>query len=227
MQKQSRLTGALTSQVGRKILTGITGVLLVLFVIAHLIGNLQLLDPDPEPFNAYGALLHGTGILLYLVEIGLAVVILLHAFIGISIWLRRRKARKNGYVESRSKGGASKQSVASRTMAITGTVLLIFLVIHIIQFRFGPDVRAVVDGESVHDLHLLVEQTFSHLGWVIFYVGVMLLLGFHLRHGIWSALQSLGAMKPRWSRGIYSLALVLGILIAVGFIILPVIIYLR
>ena len=227
MQKQSTLMTALTSQVGRKILTGITGILLVVFVIVHLLGNLQLLDPDPEPFNAYGATLHGFGILLYAVEIGLAIVILLHAFIGISIWLRKRKARRNGYVESRSKGGPSKQSVASRTMIITGSVLLIFLVIHLIQFRFGPDVRAVIDGESVHDLHLLVDRTFSHIGWVIFYVGVMLLLGFHLRHGIWSALQSLGAMKPRWSRGIYSLALVLGLLIALGFVILPIIIYLR
>lgn len=227
MQTQSTFMSALTSQVGRKILTGITGVLLVLFVIGHLLGNLQLLNPDPEPFNAYGQFLHGFGLLFYAVEIGLALTILVHAFIGISIWRKKKNARKNGYAVQKSKGGSSKQSLASRTMIITGSVLLIFLVIHIIQFRFGGAEMVDIGGKPAHDLHTLVMETFSNIGWVIFYVGVMLLLSFHLRHGVWSAIQSLGAMKPRWSKGIYTLAFLLGILLAIGFLILPVVIYVR
>lgn len=227
MQTQSTFMAALTSQVGRKILTGITGVLLVLFVAAHLLGNLQLLDSDPVPFNAYGQFLHGFGLLFYVVEILLAATILLHAFIGISIFMRKRKARKKGYAVQKSKGEPSKQSVASRTMIITGSVLLLFLVVHILQFRFGPTEEVMINNKPAHDLHSLVMQTFSNIGWVVFYVGVMLLLGFHLRHGVWSALQSLSAMKPRWSKSIYSAAFIIGVLLAIGFLILPILIYVR
>lgn len=227
MNPHTTLFNALTSQVGRKILTGITGILLALFIVAHLVGNLQLLLTDSAPFNRYGAKLHSLGILLYTVEIGLAIVILLHAHIGVTIALRKRKARRQGYAVYQSKGDPSRQTTASRTMIITGIVLLIFMVVHLVQFRFGPRVMAVVDGQEVHDLHLLVRQLFSNIWWVIAYSGVMVLLGFHLRHGIWSALQSLGAMKPRFSRSMFGIALLLGILLAVGFLILPIVIYLR
>jgi succinate dehydrogenase / fumarate reductase cytochrome b subunit len=230
MSQHTKLLDALTSQVGRKLLTGITGVLLVVFVIGHLAGNLQLLLPDPEPFNRYTLGLHNLGALLIIVEVALALLILLHAYIGISIALRKKKARRNGYAVYNSKGGPSRQSLSSRTMIITGTVLLIFLVIHIVQFRFGPDISSgfvtQIDGKEARDLHRLVVETFANpdtgIIWVIFYVAVMVLLGFHLRHGVWSALQSLGTMKPRFSTTIYSIALILGILLAIGFLILPI-----
>lgn len=231
MNNQSKLLDALTSQVGRKLLTGITGVLLVLYLIAHLSGNLALLSPDQDAFNKYGAFLHGFGALFYLIEISLALVILIHAYIGIAIARRKAQARKQGYEVYNSKGKPSKQSVSSRTMIITGSVLLIFIIIHVIQFRFGPGIEAgyvsMIDGEEVHDLRRITYETFQNIGWVIFYVGVMLLLLFHLRHGIWSALQSLGAMRPRYSPVIYSLALILGVLLAIGFLFLPVWIYLN
>jgi len=227
MNPHTTLFTALTSQVGRKILTGVTGVLLAVFIVVHLLGNLQLLLSNPDPFNRYGAKLHSLGILLYAVEIGLAIVILVHAYIGLTIALRKRKARKEGYAMYASKGDPSRQTAASRTMIYTGLVLLIFMVIHLLQFRFGPRIMTMVDGQEVHDLHLLVRQLFTNIWWVIGYSGVMILLGFHLRHGIWSAFQSLGAIKPRFSRTLFGLALVLGVLLAVGFLILPIVIYLR
>lgn len=225
--QQSRNLSFFSSQVGRKLLTGITGISLVLFTIVHLAGNLQLLSTDPTPFNAYGKALSDFGLLLYVAEIALGAIFLIHAAIGISIWARKRKARGSSYAKSASKGGNSKQSISSRSMILTGTVLLVFLVIHLIQFRFGNDPGTTIDGEQARDLYFLVEQVFSNIGWVIFYVGVTILLGFHLRHGIWSALQSLGAMKPSLSKGIYSAAFVVGALLSVGFLILPVLIYLR
>ncbi len=231
MNQQTTITSALMSQVGRKILTGITGVLLVLFIIAHLAANLQLLVADPHPFNNYSATLHSFGVLLDIVEILLALVILLHAWIGVVIYLRKRKARSHGYAVSASKGGPSKQTLSSRTMIWTGLVLLVFIVIHVVQFRFGPGIKEgfvySLDGRNVPDLYRLVVDTFQNIWWVIFYVAVMVLIGFHLRHGIWSALQSLGAMKPKYTPVIYGLALVLGILIAVGFLILPIWIYVQ
>ena len=228
MESQSRVMAALTSQVGRKILTGITGVLLVIFIVIHLLGNLQLIDTDPEPFNTYAKTLHDFGLLLYVVEIALAGLILLHAFIGISIFMRKLKARKHGYRGTGTKEGKrDKQTLASRSMIITGSVLLLFLVIHILQFRFGPAGETEIAGEPAADLHTLVMDTFSNIWWVIFYVGVMILIGFHLRHGIWSMLQSLGMMKPRWSKAIHGAALVIGALLAIGFLLLPIIIYMR
>jgi len=231
MNNQSKVLSALTSQVGRKILTGITGVLLVLFIIGHLSGNLTLLSNDPLVFNTYAKFLHSFGTLVYVVEVALALVILLHAYIGIAIAIRKRKARAAGYEVYKSKGGASKQSISSRTMVYTGIILLVFLVIHIVQFRFGAGVHegyaVTIKGDESRDLYRLVYETFQNLGWVIFYVAVMLLLGFHLRHGVWSALQSLGAMKPRYSKVIYGIALLLGLVLAVGFLILPIYIFLR
>lgn len=227
MRTKSTFKAALTSQVGRKILTGITGVLLVLFVIVHLLGNLQLLYGDATPFNTYALKLHNFGFLLYTVEVLLALTILLHAYIGITIYLRRKKARKNGYAVYNTKGEPSKQTIGSRSMIVTGLVLLMFLVIHLVQFRFGPAEETMLGPEVARNLYLLVMQTFSNIGWVLFYVGVMLLLAFHLRHGVWSMLQSLGAMRPSWSKGIHAFALLLGLLLAVGFLILPVVIYVR
>lgn len=231
MNNQSKLLTALTSQVGRKLLTGITGVLLVLYVIAHLSGNLSLLSSDTTAFNRYGAFLHSFGALFYLIEISLALVILVHAYIGIAIALRKSKARKQGYEVYNSKGRPSKQSLSSRTMIITGTVLLLFIVIHVVQFRFGPGIEdgygVMVNGEEIHDLRRITYETFANIGWVIFYVGVMLLLAFHLRHGIWSALQSLGALRPSYSPVIYGLALILAILLAIGFLVLPIWIFLN
>ncbi|MBL7989381.1 MAG: succinate dehydrogenase cytochrome b subunit [Chlorobi bacterium] len=231
MKEPNKLLSALTSQVGRKLLTGITGVLLVLFVISHLSGNLALLRSDSAPFNQYTQTLHSFGMLLIIVEIGLGLLILLHAYLGIAIMLRKRAARKQGYDVVASKGGPSRQSLSSRTMAVTGIILLIFLVIHIVQMRFGPNISqgysTIINGQEVRDLHRLVLEVFSNIWWVAFYVGVMMMLGFHLRHGIWSALQSLAAMKPRYSTAIYSVAFLLAVLLAVGFLILPIWIYIN
>lgn len=229
MNNQSKLLTALTSQVGRKLLTGITGLFLVLFLVAHISGNLSLFSADKSAFNKYGAFLHGFGVLFYLIEIGLGLIILVHAYIGISIALRKRAARKGGYAVAASKGGPSKQSISSRTMIITGLVMLLFIVIHLLQFRFGPGVAdgyvQTVDGRELHDLRRITVETFSNPMWVAFYVGCVLLVGFHLRHGVWSMLQSLGAMRPRASAAIYSLALLVAIVLAAMFILLPVWLY--
>ena len=231
MSTHAKFVDALSSQVGRKLLTGITGVLLVAFAISHLSGNLALLQNSPDAFNRYTEFLHGFGGLLIIVEILLGLLILLHAYLGIAIAVRRKKARAKGYEVYKSKGGDSRQSVSSRTMAITGTILLLFLIVHVIQFRFGPNIEqgfiTTLDGKEARDLQRLVVETFRNIWWVIFYVGATILLGFHLRHGIWSMIQSLGLMKPRLSPLIYSLALVIGVLLAVGFLVLPVWLYLR
>ena len=118
-------------------------------------------------------------------------------------------------------------------MAITGIILLVFLVIHLWSFKFGPGgpgnpdpaYVTTVDGVEMRDLAKLVYEKFSHASYAFGYTAVMLLLALHLRHGIWSAFQSLGAMRPSLKGTVYVAGAVLGLLIAVGFIAAPLAIY--
>ena len=110
-------------------------------------------------------------------------------------------------------------------MIITGVILLVFIILHIAQFKFGPGVAegyvATVDGKEVRDLHRLVVETFRQPIWAVGYMGVMVLLGLHLRHGFWSAFQSLGLLSPRLSGVISLVGVVLAALLAVGFLGIP------
>ena len=105
----------LFSQVGRKILTGITGLGLVIFVLVHMTGNLSYFTGN-DAYNAYSHFLMSLGPLLYVIEAGLLFFILLHAYLGISIFLGKRRARPEPYRRYRSVGGPSKQTISSRSM---------------------------------------------------------------------------------------------------------------
>ena len=180
------------SSIGKKLLTGLTGIFAMLFIVGHLAGNLTLIAGS-DAFNAYADALHQLGALVYVAEIGLVVLFGAHAIAAIQVWRDKKAARSTPYQVVASKGGPSKQTVASRSMIVTGLVLLAFLIIHIIQFRFGAWYSTVLGDHEVRDLYRLVHEVFQNPLWVIFYVGVMLLLASHLRHGFWSAFQSLGA----------------------------------
>lgn len=238
------LLSAFQNSVGRKILTGVTGLALTGFLIVHLAGNLTLFAIDygdpANAFNRYAFFLHDLGFLLIVAEIGLLAIFLIHAYLGVAIYLRKRKSRPEAYATYKSRGGASKHGFSSRTMLISGTLLFVFVVSHVNHFKFGPGWNqepeytqvVTVSGEEVvmRDLSKLVFETFNQssptgIYYVIAYVGIMLLLGFHLRHGIWSALQSLGAMNKKLAPVIYGVAGVLGLLIALGFLVLPIYIY--
>ena len=225
----SELLSALASPVGRKVLTGITGAGLVVFVIIHMVGNLTYLLPGSEPYNLYAHKLMSLGWLLYALEIGLATFFLLHAIVGISIFLRKRRARPQGYKLFKSAGGASRMTLSSRSMIYTGIILLVFLVLHLISFKFGPDMGdgyvAIIEGEEVRDLHRLMTEKFKEPLYAFGYPVIMLLLGFHMRHGVWSAMQSLGLTSARVTPIIYPIGLILGLGVAVGFIVVPLTVY--
>ena len=212
------------SSIGKKLLTGITGIALIGFIIGHLAGNLTLLVGG-ELFNAYAEQLHQLGYLLYVVEIGLVLLFLTHIVPALAVHWDKRRARGIQNTVVATKGGQSKQTVFSRSMAVTGIILLVFLVIHIIQFRFGPSIAegyvTMVNGEPARDLYRLVVEVFKDPLWVAFYVFCMLLLGSHLRHGAWSAFQSIGALSNTMRPLAYSAAGVVAVAVAVGFLILP------
>jgi succinate dehydrogenase / fumarate reductase cytochrome b subunit len=210
----------LGSSVARKLVNGLTGVLAMLFIIAHLAGNLTLLG-GPDAFNTYAESLHRLGVLVYVAEVGLLVLFLVHAVTAIQVYLQKRAARRHGYTVARTKGPPSRQTLASRTMIVTGIVLLVFLVWHVIQFRFGPYYTTVLAGAEVRDLYRLVWEVFQSPVWVGVYVAVMLLLGFHLRHGFWSAFQSIGLLDANVRPFAYTAGVVFAVVMAVGFLLLP------
>lgn len=224
-KKSSKLLALYSSPIGKKVTTGITGLGLLVFVFIHMMGNLSYFAIDPDAYNLYANFLLSLGPMLYLVEAILLVFFVFHATMGISIWLRTRRARKQNYEKYRTKGGPSVQGVASRSMMVTGIVLLVFLVIHLYSFKFGAYYETTVAGESVRDLRRLLEENFAKPTYAFGYTAVMLLLALHLRHGIWSALQSLGTMKPKLTPIIYTIGTIIGLLIAIGFFVLPLYIY--
>jgi succinate dehydrogenase / fumarate reductase cytochrome b subunit len=215
----------LTSSVGKKLLNGATGAFLLAFIVAHLAGNLTIFLGQ-DAINTYASLTHSLGWLLIAIELGLGAVFVLHAVSAIAVWRESRVARTSRYAVVASKGASSKQTIASRSMVVTGIVLLVFLVIHLWQMRFGPHYVAELNGEQVWDLWRVVIEVLKQPVWVAFYVGVMLLLGFHLRHGFWSAFQTLGALGPGLRPLAFSAGLAFAIVIAAGFVALPIYVYL-
>lgn len=219
----------LQNPIVRKLITGITGLGLTLFVLIHMIGNLTYFSPDPQAYNKYSHALMSLGPLLWAVEMGLVVFFVYHAYLGIAITRRKKTARSTGYAEYESAGPPSLMSISSRTMILTGAALLVFTIFHVMTFKYGPGMAegyvVNVDGTQMRDLKRLLEERFASPLYTFGYTVVMLLLALHLRHGVWSALQSLGAMSPRLTPFVYGGGLVLGLLIAVGFFVLPLYIY--
>jgi succinate dehydrogenase / fumarate reductase cytochrome b subunit len=222
------LFSALSSPVGRKVLTGVTGIVWVLFIIVHLIGNLGYFTPG-DSYNLYSHFLLNTGPLILIAEALLVLTLLLHAYLGLMIYVGKKRARARGYAEYHTMGRPSLQTPSSRTMIFTGIVLLVFLVIHLWSFKFGPSIEqgysVLVDGETIRDLKRLMTEKFQNPLYAFGYPAVMILLGFHLRHGIWSAFQSLGTMNARLTPLVYTLGTLLAILLAVGFLMIPLWIY--
>lgn len=224
--------GFFKSPVGKKIVNAVTGLGLVVFVIAHVSGNLSLFSGS-DAYNEYAHFLLSLGPLLYVFEAGLVAFFVFHIVSGVNVWRSKRKARSIGYDTYESAGRPSMQTSSSRSMIITGLILVVFLVIHLWSFKFGPGgpgnadpaYVTTVDGVEMRDLAKLMYEKFSHATYAFGYTIVMLLLALHLRHGIWSAFQSLGAMRPGIQYTVYILGIILGLLIALGFIAVPLAIY--
>ncbi|HTL12093.1 MAG TPA: succinate dehydrogenase cytochrome b subunit [Bdellovibrionota bacterium] len=219
------LRKALDSSVGRKIIMALSGLGLVVFIVIHLAGNLLLYKADPGPFNRYAAGMMAKGMVLWVLEAGLALVFLIHIASAIRIRLGNFAARPHGYVHLHPKRGTHPTNRVGRVMFLTGILLLVFLPLHILKFRLGAGMEAgyvAYDGEKqIRDLYGLVQETFQNPLWTAFYVLVMAVLGLHLRHGIWSAFQSLGAAHPRWTRLLWWAAFAVSALLAVGFFLIP------
>ncbi|MEM7793232.1 MAG: succinate dehydrogenase cytochrome b subunit [Cyanobacteria bacterium P01_C01_bin.118] len=222
LTEPNRLLTLYRSSIGKKLITGISGLALVTFVIIHMAGNLLLLV-SADGYNQYGHRLERLGPLIWLIELALLGFVLFHIVLGIQIFLGRLQARPQGYVAYASAGEPSYQTLSSRTMIVTGLILGSFLVWHLLTFKFG--VRYTVPGSDTRDLARLVFEKFHNPLYAFGYTGVMVMLASHLRHGIWSAWQSLGALNATVRPAVYAASVILAVGIAIGFVMLPLGIY--
>lgn len=215
----------LTSSIGKKQVMGASGCLIVLFVLIHVVGNLQLLLPDAEKaqaaYNLYTALLTKSKLVLYSFEAGLAVLLIVHMYLAITLKLQNYKARGAArYVVDDRKG---KKQFPTFIMIWTGLTVLAFLVWHIVTFRSGtysyyyyanPE---VMDGIVVRDMWLTVAEMFSDTVSAALFLAAIIAVGFHLWHAISSALQTMGINHPKWTPIINKLALVYCVFVTLGF----------
>lgn len=217
-----RVLRALGTTVGTKILIGLTGLALVGFLIFHLAGNL-LLFWGPEKYNEHAHALIANPLVIP-AEIGLAALFLLHAIKAVLNFIGNRSARPQGYAAKEWAGGASRKTVSSTSMIVSGIVLFVFVVLHLVTFKYGPYYASPEPG--VRDLYRLLVEVFQSPGYVVFYVVCMVIVGMHLRHGASSAFQSLGLMPERWTRGMLRLGVAVALAVGGGFVLIPIWVYL-
>ncbi len=214
----------LTSSIGRKLVMSLTGLFLITFLPVHLAGNLQLLAGDGgEAFNIYAKFMTSNPLIKF-TSYGLYTGIALHAILGLAIWAKNRSATGKSYAVKNGNG----TTWASRSMAFLGTLILIFIFIHMGDFwysmKFGglDDKLVTYDGIKYKDLYTKVSTSFSQLWIVIVYVISMIALAFHLNHGFASAFQSLGLNHKKYTPLIKGLGTVYSIIIPLMFALIPI-----
>lgn len=220
-----QLSATLGISLIRKIALSLTGLLLFGFVATHLSGNL-LLFVGADDFNLYAHKLEEMGILLIFSEIGLLSIFLVHVVTAVSLTWNNYNSRGLAYQVSGDAGGASRKTLSSKYMIYTGIAIAVFIFFHVWMFKYGPgaenpDYRTVIDGVEMRDLHKLVAGRFSEPLVAFSYVGAMLFLGLHLRHGFWSGFQSLGLSGKRITPVLYFAGLIVAIVFPGGFLIMP------
>lgn len=202
---------------------GLSGLVITGFVLVHMLGNLSIFL-GPETYNQYSHLIVSNKILLYGTEVILIIALLTHVFMAICLTRENRASRKQKYALPTS--GAKAVSRASKSMIYHGTVLLIFIVYHLLTFKFGPYYEVTYEGIVMRDIFRLMVEKFQNIPYVIGYVVCMLTLAFHLSHGVSSSIQSLGFNHPRYTPMVKTIGCCYAIVVALGFMVQPVYIYL-
>jgi succinate dehydrogenase / fumarate reductase cytochrome b subunit len=205
----------LGSLITTKLIIGVTGILLFLYLILHIAGN-AIVFFGPETFNTYSHALISNPLVIP-VEIGLLVVCLIHLFKAMRMTFQNQRARPTQYANKKWAGGTSRKSVASSSMILTGLALLIFVPIHVMTFKYGTHYDY---GGGVRDLYRLEVENFSSPLAVGLYALAMMLVGLHLWHGVPSSFQSLGLNGPRFTPFIRKVGKVSAVVIAGGFIVI-------
>ncbi|MBW6490396.1 MAG: succinate dehydrogenase cytochrome b subunit [Lentimicrobium sp.] len=213
------------SSITKKVIMALAGLFLISFLIVHLSINLLILKNDNrEAFNL-AAHFMVTNPLIQTFQWVLFGGFILHILIGILLQIQNWLARPKRYKVE----GYSHTSFFSKFMIHTGIVILALLALHLVNFffkaKFGEIPSVMINGEHYEDMGILVIEKFRSLPFVLIYVFWLIFLGFHLDHAFHSALQSLGLNHSKYTPVAFGLSRVLAILIAGGFILIPVLVY--
>jgi succinate dehydrogenase / fumarate reductase, cytochrome b subunit len=215
----------LSSSIGRKLIMSLSGLFLILFLLVHLMGNLQLLSSDQgQSFNVYAHFM-ATNPLIKFIAYGNYIFILLHAVLGVRLALQNRAAKGT----KPAVGNTRDTTWASKNMALLGTLIFAFLLIHMGDFwwkmKFGSVDLVNYDGSEVKDLYAKVSYSFKQLWIVVVYIIGLLVLGLHLNHGFASAFQTLGLSHSKYTPIIKSLGTLFSIIVPAGYALIPIIFY--
>ncbi|MCK5146881.1 succinate dehydrogenase cytochrome b subunit [bacterium] len=205
----------LNSSIGRKQIMAVTGLAFCLFLTTHLIGNLFIYAGE-DAFNSYVEHLHSLGPLIHIAEMGLAFFALLHVSNAIVLIIRNRLSRPTRYAKYKSTGG---RTLASATMPYTGSLILIFLIFHLLTLKFADHT-----DKTVYDL---LAQSLANPIYAGFYILFIVAVGFHVFHGVWSAFQTIGLNHPKYTPLIRVAGILFSLVITAGFASIPLTIVLK
>nr|WP_197034636.1 succinate dehydrogenase cytochrome b subunit [Glycomyces sp. NRRL B-16210] len=211
------------STIGLKVAMGVSGILLVLFLVAHMAGNLHVFE-GRESMNDYAAGLRSFGepllpheSLLWVMRLGLIAAVAVHIVSAVVLTRRAMQARPVRYASKKPAKGESRHAVA--TMRWGAIVIVLFVAWHLMDLTW----RTVNPVKDLHDAYGAVVATFDPERWpvTVFYLLALVALGFHLRHGIWSAVQTIAGPNTRWRKRTQAVSLAVAVLLVAGFAIVP------
>jgi len=209
----------LDNSVAQKIVAALTGLGLIGFVIVHMLGNLQVFV-GPEAINSYAVKLKDLGALLWIARIGLLALVVTHIAMTIRLAVRNRKLRGGRYALATHQASTK----SSRSMALSGSLILAFIIFHLLHFTFGyiqPELYALSDAEGRHDVYSMVTLGFQNLGIAAIYLAAMFFLFSHLAHAMFSAWRTLGLKIGGNETVVRPIARVVAVLTVVGFASVP------
>ena len=208
------LVKTFSSSIGKKQVQAVTGLLFCLFVAVHLMGNLTIYA-GKESFLSYVDHLHSFEALVTVAEFGLIFFAVLHIGMGLYLFLENRRARPVAYAVDKSAGG---RTIGSRTAPYTGALILVFVIFHLIKFRF-------VDKMTINDF-VILSNTFAEFGfWTLFYIAGVIVVAVHVSHGFWSGFQTLGLNHPKYMPLVERVGIVFSLIIGIGFASIPVFLF--
>ena len=214
----------LNSSIGKKQIVAVTGLVLILFVIGHLLGNLWIYT-GPEAFNDYAKKLASLRPALTVAEAVLFIIFLIHLYVTALLVLENLRARSQGYAMVRNKG---ERSFASRLMSYTGTIILAFVIWHIMDFTFsdhlGP--RSMINGKS-YGLYGVVYNSFTNPVHSFLYILAVIAVGMHLDHGVQSFCQTFGFNHPKYTPMLLGFSRWFAIVVTIGYSSIPIYIFLN